>query len=335
MLRTPTGLTAVLVPPPATAETPRLPDLPAPLSSFGAAVAGGHVYVYGGHSGPAHNYSTETTQGAFRRLDLTNPSMWEALPGGPKLQGLALVAHEGKVYRVGGMQPQNSRAERTDTRSQAMFAVYDPKLAKWADLDPLPEPRSSHDAVVVGDRLFVFGGWRLNGADGRSEWHHHGWARTVGRPGATWETIDQPFQRRALTAAAHAVKVYVIGGLNPKGETELTVNVYDPATGTWAVGPPLPGEKSNGFTPASAVLDGRLYVTPADGKLYRLTETGDRWEEAGRLREPRFVARMVPGPDRRLIVIAGAAPGSLLASVEVVEPLPVEGVLAWGAGPSR
>ena len=114
----------------------------------------------------------------------------------------------------------------------------------------------------------------------------------------------------------------MIGGLNSKGETEVTVNVYDPKAGTWSEGPPLPGEKSNGFTPASAVAGGRLYVTPADGKLYRLTEAGDRWEEAGKLREPRFVARMVPGGAGHLVVIAGAAPGTLLASVEVVEAGP-------------
>lgn len=319
MFRTLTGLTAVLATLPANADTPRLPDLPVPLSSFGAAVVGDHVYVYGGHSGRAHSYSTETTQGTFRRLDLKDPAGWEDLPGGPRLQGLALVAHQGKLYRVGGMQPQNSKAEKTDTRSQATSAVYDPSAGKWADLGPLPEPRSSHDAVVVGGTLYVFGGWRLNGPDGKSEWHDHGWALSLAKPGAGWEKIDQPFQRRALTAAAHNSKVYVIGGLNSKGETELTVNVYDPKAGTWAEGPPLPGERSNGFTPASAVIDGRLFVTPADGKLYRLREAGDHWDEAGQLRQPRFVARMVPGPDRRLIVIAGAAPGSLLASVEAVD----------------
>ena len=217
------------------------------------------------------------------------------------------------------MQPQNPKGEKTDTRSQATCAVYDPQAGKWADLEPLPEPRSSHDAIVVGDTLYVFGGWRLNGPDGKSEWHTTAGPWTRRSRGPSGRRSTQPFQRRALTAAAHGGKVYVIGGLNPKAETELTVNVYDPKAGTWAEGPPLPGERSNGFTPASAVTDGRLFVTPADGKLYRLSEAGDRWDEAGQLREPRFVARMVPGPDHRLVVIAGAAPGSLLASVEVVE----------------
>jgi N-acetylneuraminic acid mutarotase len=319
MLRTLTGLTAVLASLPAAADTPRFPDLPAPISSFGAAVVGDHVYVYGGHTGRAHSYSTESTLGEFRRLDLKNPTKWEDLPGGPKLQGLALVAHQGKLYRVGGMQPQNSKSEKTDTKSQAMCASYDPAAGKWTDLEPLPEPRSSHDAAVVGDTLYVFGGWRLNGKEGKSEWLDHGWSLAFAKPGAKWEKVEQPFQRRALTATAHGGKVFVIGGLNAKGETEVTVNVFDPKANTWSEGPMIPGEKSNGFTPASAVADGHLFLTPADGKLYRLTEKGDRWEDAGHLKEPRFVARMVPSPGGGVIVIAGTGPSALLASVEAVE----------------
>ena len=318
MYRTLTGLTAVLASLPATADAPRLPDLPAPVSSFGAAVVGDHVYVYGGHTGQPHTYSTETTLGDFRRLDLKDPAKWEDLPGGPKLQGLALVAHGGKLYRVGGMQPQNSKAEKTDTRSQATCGVYDPAAGQWTDIEPLPEPRSSHDAVVLGGTLYVFGGWRLNGTDGKPEWHDHGWKLDLKAGDARWQKVDQPFRRRALTTAARGGKVFVIGGLNARGETEVTVNVFDPKADAWSEGPPLPGEKSNGFTPASAVVDGRLYVTPADGKLYRLTDKADGWTEVGHLAEKRFVARMVPGPGGRLVVLAGASPGALLASVETL-----------------
>lgn len=315
-IRTLIGLTAVHATLPAPAA---LPDLPAPVSAFGAAVVGDHVYVYGGHAGKAHTYSIDTTLGELRRLDLTNPVAWEELPAGPKLQGLALVAHGGKVYRVGGMQPQNARAEKTDTKSQATCAVFDPATGMWADLEPLPDPRSSHDAAVVDDTLYVFGGWRLNGKDGKSEWHAHGWALDLASPDATWRKVDQPFQRRALSAAAHGGKVYVIGGLNHKAETELTVIVYDPQADTWEEGPPLPGEKTNGFTPASAVAGGRLFVTPADGHVYQLADRGDRWAEVGQLREPRFVSRMVGASDGRLVVIAGAAPGTQLASVEALD----------------
>jgi N-acetylneuraminic acid mutarotase len=319
MFRTLTGLTAVLASLPATADTPPYPDLPAPISSFGAAVVGDHVYVYGGHAGKAHNYSTETTLGEFRRLDLKKPEKWEDLPGGPKLQGLALVANKGKLYRIGGMQPQNGKNEKSDTKSLASCAVFDPAAGTWSDIEPLPEPRSSHDAVVLDDTIYVFGGWRLNGKDGKSEWYAHGWSLDVTKPDGKWNKIDQPFQRRALTMAAHGGRVYVLGGLNAKGGMELTFNVFNPMNGVWSEGPALPGEQSNGFSPASAVLGDRFFVALADGKVYRMSTNAERWEEVTRLKDPRFVARMVPAAEHRLIVLAGSSPGVLLGSIEAVE----------------
>ncbi|MSR52829.1 MAG: hypothetical protein EXS09_06010 [Gemmataceae bacterium] len=298
----------------------KYPDLPIGFSSFGAAVIGDHVYVYGGHSGKAHSYSTETTLGDLRRLNLKSPDKWEELPGGPKMQGLALVAHAEKLYRVGGMQPQNSKTEKNDIRSQASFACFDPATKKWTDLEPLPEARSSHDAVVVGDSLFVFGGWTLKGT-GKGVWIEHGLSLDLAKPGTKWQLVKQPFQRRALTTAAFGGKVYVICGLSAAGKSEKIVNVFDPKSGTWSEGPPVPGVEMNGFTPASAVQAGRLFLTPTDGSIYRLSAKHDAWEEVGKLEKGRFVARMVAGKDGSLVVIAGAAPGGMLASVERVTPM--------------
>jgi N-acetylneuraminic acid mutarotase len=299
------------------AAEPKYPDLPAAFSSFGAAVVGDHVYVYGGHAGKAHSYSTETTCGEFRRLNLKQPTKWEELAAGPKLQGLALVAHNGKVIRVGGMQPQNSKTEKTDIRSQTGVASFDPATGKWTDLAALPEPRSSHDAVVLGDTLYVFGGWTLGGTS-KGTWIDHGLSLDLSSPGEKWEKVKQPFQRRALTAAVFEGKVYVIGGLKDAGGISKGVDIFDPKSGEWTTGPEVPGEGMNGFTPASAVEGGRLYLTPRDGAVLRLSDKKDKWEEVGKLAQARFVARMVAGPSGSLVVLAGASPGGMLATVESV-----------------
>ena len=136
--------------------------------------------------------------------------------------------------------------------------------------------------------------------------------------GAKWEKVKQPFKRRALTAAVFDGKVYVIGGLSDAGGIAKTVDVFDPKTGDWTTGPEIPGEAMNGFTPASAVEGGRLYLTPRDGTVLRLSEKKDQWEEVGKLAQARFVARMVAGPAGSLVVIAGASPGGMLATVESV-----------------
>lgn len=297
---------------------PKYPDLPTRLSSFGAAVVDDYLYVYGGHSGEAHHYSTDTTSGALRRLNLKQPDRWEELSGGPKLQGMSLVAHSGKLYRVGGMQPQNAKGQKSDLRSQAACGVFDVAGNSWSDTEPMPEPRSSHDAAVVGDALYVFGGWGLKGLEGKPAWMTNGLRLDLAS--SRWEAIEQTFRRRALTVAALDNKVFVMGGLNEAGKVERTVNVFDTNSGSWTDGPPLPVDDAHGFTPASAVQDGRLYLAPADGKLYVLNDTRDAWSEAGRFREGRFSARMVPGPDGTLVLIGGANPTSLLSSLEVVSP---------------
>src|SRR5262245_9492229 len=70
----------------------RFPALPEAITSFGAAVSDGYLYVYGGNTGKTHQYSSELQSNRFRRLNLAQPGSWEDLPGEGKLQGLAMVA---------------------------------------------------------------------------------------------------------------------------------------------------------------------------------------------------------------------------------------------------
>jgi N-acetylneuraminic acid mutarotase len=295
------------------------PPLPRAVSSFGAAVTDGWLYVYGGHCARTHQYSTDAVVGTLHRLNLSAPAGWEELPPGPALQGLAAAAHGGKVYRVGGMQPRNRPGEKADNHSLATCAVFDPAAGAWEPLPDLPAGRSSHDAVVGGDRLVVVGGWKLNGAGKPTDWHDTALVMDLNQRPLRWREVKQPFRRRALTAAVHGDKVYVIGGMTDDSVTERTVNVYDPAADAWTTGPDLPGPARNGFAPAAVAAGGRLYASPADGKLYRLTERGDAWEACGGLQQPRIVHRLVAARDDLLVAVGGAAKGDNVALTEAVE----------------
>jgi N-acetylneuraminic acid mutarotase len=296
------------------------PPLPVAVSSFGAAEADGFVYVYGGHAGVAHQYSTETMLGKLLRLNVASPSKgWEELPSGPPLQGLAMVAHGGKLYRIGGMYARNKAGEEADTVSVATCAVFDPKTSKWSALPDLPHGRSSHDAVVVGERIVVAGGWCLNGRGKDREWHYTTLILDLSQKSPKWESIDQPFQRRALNVAALGDKAYVICGLAESGSAERTVDVLDLNTRKWSKGPEIPEGKMNGFTPAACTSGGRIYVSPADGKVYRLKEKQDGWEAIATLEKPRFVHRMVPVGKSTLLVLGGASRGGNVAETEAIE----------------
>src|SRR5690606_8931921 len=79
-----------------------LPDLPQGITSLGAAISGDTLYLYGGNYGQAHEYSRDGQSGDLWKLNVKQPTQWERLPGGPKLQGLAMVEYQGMIYRVGG-----------------------------------------------------------------------------------------------------------------------------------------------------------------------------------------------------------------------------------------
>lgn len=305
----------VLAQPPA-----ELPPLPVGVSSLGAAVADGSLYVYGGHCGKTHSYDTASVLGTFHRLKLDG-GRWEELPGGPRLQGVTLTPHRGKVIRVGGMTPHNAPGETTDIRSTAVVAAFDPKANAWSELPPLPAPRSSHDAVVVGDTLLVVGGW--NSRSGTPPvWHDTALALDLSGTAPEWRPVPQPFKRRALTAAVAGGKVYVLGGLEADGTAVRRVDVYDPATKTWAAGPDLPGTTDRvGFSPAAATVDGRLLVNTSAGPLYRLTADASGWEQVGAAARKRMVARLLPFGGQAVLV-GGASGGQNVSLIERITPAP-------------
>jgi N-acetylneuraminic acid mutarotase len=303
---------------PLSAKAAELPPLPRGVSSLGAVVCDGYLYVYGGHVGKTHAYTTQDVQGTFHRLKLDGGTTWEALPGGPSAQGLNLAAHGGKVYRIGGMQPRNAPGEAEDIHSLADSARFDPKAGKWEALPPLPAGRSSHDVVVAGDKLVVVGGWHQRGKGEKTVWHDTVAVLDLAASKPEWKSTPQPFKRRALTAAAVGNKVYVIGGLTPEGG-DRRVDVLDVATGAWGTGPALPGGDRAAFSPAAAVVNGRVVVNTGDGPVFRLTEAGDGWEKVGGAATKRLVARLVPFGSDSVLLVGGASGGANMAAVEVVK----------------
>ncbi len=284
-----------------------LPELPHPVTSFGGAVANGNVYIYGGHQGEAHHYYHEAQSNELWRLNLTGQPEWKKIADGPGLQGLTMVAHGGKLYRLGGFIARNSQDEERDLSSQAAAACFDPQTNVWSDLPALPEPRSSFDAAVLGDTIYVVGGWNMQGAD-KPQWHKTAYALDLSQPELAWKALPEtPFARRALALAAYNGKLYAIGGMQAEGGATTKAAVYDPATKTWAEAPALPGEGMEGFGASAFATGGHLYVSTISGQLLRLAADGASWEKVQHLDRERFFHRMLPVSDHQLIFVGGAS----------------------------
>jgi N-acetylneuraminic acid mutarotase len=297
-----------------------IPPLPEPVSSFGAAVADGWLYVYGGHIGAEHEHSAANLSKSFRRVRIDGSGDWEVLPMQTPLQGLALVAHGGKVYRVGGLNARNrTKADKEDLHSTAEFAQFDPASDKWSALTPLPTPRSSHNAVVIGKRLYVVGGWQLTGRS-PGEWQPQALGYDFTQPERGWQELpNPPFKRRALAIGAWQGKLVAIGGMNAEGKVSQRVDLFDPTTDQWSRGPELPGAGLAGFGGSACELDGELYASGLRGIVYRLSDSGSAWEEVARLDKPRFFHQLLPASDGRLVAVGGASRKGHLADVEFID----------------
>lgn len=296
----------------------QFPDLPEAIASFGAAVGGDWLYIFGGHVGGTHKHSQANLSHRFSRLNLTSPSGgWEDLGPVAGLQGLPLVAHGGRVCRIGGLTAGNATADMPeDLHSQDEVACYDPTAGTWSRLPPLPQPRSSHDAVVHEGHLYVVGGWQLRGQDQDSIWQETLAVLDLEAEGATWRTLPQPFHRRALAVAAAQGKIFALGGIGPEG-TSRRVDVFDIGSETWSEAQELPAQagRLKGFGVSAFGLDGHIYLSGADGRIHRLPPSGHWEEEVGRLNTPRFFHRLLPHRDR-LLFIGGAHTEGHLASLE-------------------
>jgi hypothetical protein len=66
------------------------------------------------------------------------------------------------------------------------------------------------------------------------------------------------------------------------------------------------------------VLDGTIYVSAANGLVYRLDEAAGRWVEIAES-TPRVAHRLVTAGDR-LLIVGGAADGANFDLLEAVTP---------------
>lgn len=317
-----------------------LPSLPEAVTSFGGAIGeDGQLFAYGGHKAGTHEWSLDTTSGKLSRLDLTKPgAAWEVMGEGPKVQSPGLAVHAGKVYLIGGMQPQNKEGAKAELLSLNHAMMFDPATKAWTKLPDLPAGRSSHEAAVLDGKLYVVGGWPLDTRKSEKKpddaavergYHDTMLVLDLAKPDA-WQSVPQPFQRRALSVVASQGKIYALGGMNEKNEVTAAADVYDVKSGTWEKLPEIPvvSKKTKAFATAACELDGRVLVSPAGGKIFALAPDAKSWIEVGQLQTHRLFHQLEPWKNSRVIALGGTKGTKPVDSVEIVPIAPAPTVSA-------
>lgn len=300
-----------------------LPPLPEAVTSFGATILGDAIYVFGGHQGERHQYYQGAASGALHRLRIHGGRdacqfHWESLAGHVPAQGTALVARGNSLYRVGGMSARNAKTEKSELHSQSLVARFDVDAGSWSDFVSLPEPRSSHDAIVLDDTLYVAGGWTLAGVSSGATWRDSLLRIRLTDPAPRWEIVPQPFRRRALAIAGLGDQLYCLGGIDDEGETPVEVMIFHTQTGTWSKGPDLPKGPMNGFGGSAVAHRGCLYFSGLKGDLLQLDPVQQNWRVVDRLRHARFFHRLLPLGPSQCVAVGGESGDGKRQDLEVL-----------------
>lgn len=304
-----------------TAVEANVPVLPHGLTSFGSVEHKGILYVLGGYSGMPHAYSAKDQHGDLLAYDAAAAAdqQWTVVGKVPPVQGAALVSHPRGLVRVGGMRAMNpTMATKSELVSVDVVQRFDVADGTWTNLPALPEGRSSHDAVVIGDMLYVVGGWQLDHQAKDGAWPAEMFSLDLSRDDAQWTRAPTPFARRALAVATAGGKLYALGGMGADRELSQRVEVYDPATAAWSQAPDFPGQ---GFGMAAVGSAGAVFASGADGVVHRLDAAKGTWSPASTMALPRFFHRLVASADGTVWAIGGIRPNASGARVRLAEPV--------------
>lgn len=154
----------------------------------------------------------------------------------------ALVACQNKIYVIGGNN--GSDLERNFQSSYSVNEMYDPITDTWSTKASMPTNRSQMNAETVNGRIYVMGG-RSGGLYSTTN------ITEIYDPATDSWTQGSPMPYPVTDYASAVIdnKIYVIGGhdeylkphpILPEDMAVSFTQIYDPTTGNWSQGTPIP-----------------------------------------------------------------------------------------------
>lgn len=235
-------------------------DLPQALHHANVAAINGELFVAGYLDG----LSFEARGDVFAYDPVADSwSTRTAMPVGTERGSSGVAVYADRMYLFGGFG---------DAALDDVW-VYDPALDLWDVAADLPQPLEHLGAATIGERMYVVGGRDTSIAA-------HTNALYLYDPEAdSWsDGPAMPTSRGGIFVAAHDGLLYVGGG-EGNGDVASGVfealEVYDPASETWTVLPPMPTPRHG----AGAAAVGELVFFPggADVEAFGAVATHEAW----------------------------------------------------------
>lgn len=229
---------------------------------------------------------------------------WTAKPPLPVgMAEVGVAALDGKIYAVGGTEQEGQNAPNW---ASTLNMMYDPEHDTWHKQAPLPHPLSHVGVAAMGGKLYAIGGFT-----GVVHMGPQDLAFVYDPKANRWSALPNiSSPRGSVAVAAVGGKLHILGGRtstkvvkipSPPGAPEMfagfgTVNtheLYDPTTGKWSKGSPMPGPARDHM--GIAVLDGKIHLF--GGRVADVVDNLDRhdvydpqtdqWTTAAPLPHPR------------------------------------------------
>lgn len=281
------------------------PSLDNARAGLSAVEFGGNIYAAGGAGlvKPRDDFEVYAlVTGRWRPLS--------PLPVG--LERFGFAAGQERLWLAGGYSADSGTEPIADMWS------YDPAEDVWQAETALPGPKAAFSLVALDGQLYAIGG--EEGAAG---------VFVYDIEAKEWSAIDAPPETSRRGAAALVVdgQIWLIGGAS-SGDATARVDVFDPISGVWRIGPALPEPRAGH---AVALHDGAIHVFGGRSADLRRTlddmlvlELGSRtWQAGPRLMVPRTEAAAAAVGDEIFLIGGGAgsgffAPFTAVDSVDVL-----------------
>ena len=238
-------------------QLPTISGLPG-VSGAAGAVHGDSLYLFGGVD------TDYILTGNAWRLHVASGTVESlpAIPGGNRAYGMSAASIGGALYVTGGQYPWPFPSSGPTFR-------FDPVSNTWttAALPNFPAAAYGCASGVVNDTWYLFGG-RTYVSTGlftlASSYLPSVYAYKPTEDAQFREISTMLTPRYGATASVIGHRIWVVGGIDARGQLSGAVEVFDATTNTWERRPPL---KTPRAFAASGVVEGRIWV--AGGLLGR------------------------------------------------------------------
>ncbi|XP_045911518.1 kelch repeat and BTB domain-containing protein 12-like [Micropterus dolomieu] len=200
------------------------------------------------------------------RYDSSEENSWVELCSAKYRDMYALGMLGDALYMIGGQMKVRNHYIITDSVERWSLK----RGGSWLSFAPLPLPLACHCVVNLKEHLYVLGGWtpQHQPDDEPDKLSNRVFQFDPGKDEWTECASMKSSRYRCGTAVLNG-EIYILGGIGCDGEDRgqsrrclSSVEIYNPDTDTWRVGPPLPTSLLSLRTNASniGVVEGKIYL---------------------------------------------------------------------------